>query len=206
MTARIEAGALLAGGQGRRLGGRDKGALTVANQILAERALDKLATHCEKVVVAAPAQPNWLNLSSEISFVADQLDFDGDNIGPAGGLLAALLWAHDKCGRDAWCFVCPVDSPFFPTDLPLLLDAHTNDVDVVLPKTEDGLQPAFGLWRSRLALDIYDLVMDHDMRALRSLAGQFRRSIVDIVAPDHAFLNINTPEDLDLAQQHANLI
>ncbi|MGQ0743885.1 MAG: molybdenum cofactor guanylyltransferase [Acidimicrobiales bacterium] len=51
------AGVILAGGEGRRLGGVDKGGLSVAGISLLTRVLAALAVHCHPIVVVGGAHP-----------------------------------------------------------------------------------------------------------------------------------------------------
>ena len=111
---KAEIGALLAGGQGRRMGGRDKGALMVGGKSLAERAISHLEAASHRTVIAAPTRPAWLGDHSEIAFASDQVDFEGETIGPVGGLLAALLWAHDQLGDRHWFSHCQSMHPCYP--------------------------------------------------------------------------------------------
>lgn len=182
------------------MGGRDKGALMLGDKSLAEIALDKLQQDARKLVVAAPRRPAWLGERRHIAFASDQVDLDGEPVGPVGGLLAALLWAHDQAGRDAQVFTLPVDAPFTPSDLCEQLAAAIGDAPGAVAHHGERLQSIFGVWRASCAMDMYDLVMDHGARALKDVVRHLDARIVAVEGPADSFTNVNTPEDLEAAQ------
>ena len=185
------------------MGGRDKGAVTFHGRILSDIALGRLSEDTERVVVAAPSRPAWLGGHEHIAFVSDQVDLDGEPVGPAGGLLAALLWAHDHAGRNALVYTMPVDAPFAPSTLCDELIGHLGEAPAVIVQKDGRLHPIFGVWRASLAMALYDLVMDHGQRALKVICNQIGANVMESSAPESAFLNINTEDDLKAAEAFA---
>ena len=97
-------------------------------------------------------------------------------------------------------FSLPVDAPLLPTTLCTQLIEGLGGADAAIAQHNDRLQPICGVWRAGLAMEIYDLVMDHGQRALHKIAIHIGAATVVIDAPPESFLNINTPEDLEEAQ------
>lgn len=207
-------GVILAGGQGRRMGGLDKGLQSLDGQPLAWRTLERLRPQVGHLAISA-------NRHHEIyrqwcDTVWSDLDFDSRSPsyqGPLAGLLAALTHARTPLIQLAAC-----DTPFFPLDLAqrlrARLDAGSSDggpegeLDLVLPVSiaADGRpwpQPTFALLRRRLLPALRDF-MTRDERRLMRWMGQQRHALLEM--PEHeAFRNYNHPEQLTEALQARDL-
>ncbi|MDH4189882.1 MAG: molybdenum cofactor guanylyltransferase, partial [Betaproteobacteria bacterium] len=101
-------GIVLAGGQGRRMGGVDKGLQPLRGKPLVQWVIERLAPQVDEILVNANQ-----NVEAYAGFghpvVADDL---GDFAGPLAGLHAGL-----KAARHALAVTVPCDSPFLPLDL-----------------------------------------------------------------------------------------
>ena len=95
VTGRLD-GVVLAGGASRRMG-RDKARLRLGGQRLVDRAVERLATVADRVVVAPG--PRSLGCEHEVADVADVT-------GPLAGLLAGL-----RTTRAPVVVAVPVDAP-----------------------------------------------------------------------------------------------
>lgn len=195
-------GVILAGGQATRMGGGDKGLLSLGDTRLIDNVIDRLSPQ-----VAGLA----LNANGDAARFADlNLPVIPDSIdgfaGPLAGVLAGLDWAAEQ-GADT-IVTAAADTPFFPCDLvprlqlasegmahPLVL-AATPD-----PKRGQARHPTFGLW---------PVALRHDLRA--ALADGVRKVILwtdahdgrTALFPDEAaFFNVNTPDDLARAKDMA---
>lgn len=191
-------GCILAGGKGRRLGGQDKAVLTLDGLPLWKHVSDRLKPMVSQLIVTASSPPAWLVGDSLFEFVTDVRP-DGEAIGPAGGLLAALEWGLAKAGSNATVLTAPVDAPFFPEDLYSRLSAGLESRQVSLAQTASRLQPAFGLWSCRVAPHVRKCIEDKDF-AMHVIAQRIGASFVLFDAEDHAFHNINTRDDLARAE------
>jgi molybdopterin-guanine dinucleotide biosynthesis protein A len=193
-------GVILAGGQATRMGGGDKGLLSVGGQSLLARVIDRL-------------EPQVAGLALNANGDASRFDGLGlpvlpDSIagyaGPLAGVLAGLDWAADQ-GADS-IVTAAADTPFFPCDLvpQLLLAAEGMNAPLVLASTPDpkrgtARHPTFGLWPVSLR---------DDLRA--ALGGGLRKVVLwtdqhegrEALFPDEAaFFNVNTPDDLAAAER-----
>ena len=133
-------GVILAGGQGRRMGGADKALLRLAGRTLVAHAVDRLEPQVERLAINANGAPE------RFATFALPVLADDDPQGPLSGVLAGLAWAG-AAGADAVVTVA-VDCPFFPGDLVprLALAAETSAGGVALARSGGNDHPTFGLW------------------------------------------------------------
>ncbi|MBX3623736.1 MAG: molybdenum cofactor guanylyltransferase [Rhizobacter sp.] len=181
-------GLVLAGGQGSRLGGVDKGLQPYRGQPLALSALQRLAPQVGQVMLSANRNlddyARW-----GVPVWQDPADLAGYQ-GPLAGFLAGLQHITTP-----YLATVPCDCPHFPTDLVArLADAMHDDIDLVLARTAVGQEPAFCLMRRGLADDLRRYLESGERKVGRWMA-QLRRAEVTFDDPA-AFFNINTPDDL----------
>lgn len=191
-------GTLLAGGKGRRFGYRDKAQIELNGRVLYEYALDKLAKQTDDVVVVSSERPDWMGQDLKVKWVKDVMP-GGQSIGPVGGILAALSDAVEQYGWDVRVLTAPVDAPFFPRSLgDKLIAALDAGGPIAIARCGDRLHPTFGVWSGAALGDLKALVSSGE-RALYRIAKSIGSVEVVFDDPD-AFLNINTPEDLERAK------
>jgi molybdopterin-guanine dinucleotide biosynthesis protein A len=193
MTAEI-CGLVLAGGQGRRMGGVDKGLQPLQGRPLIEHVLDRLRPQVGSVVINANQ-----NLERYAQFgcpvVPDRL---GGFAGPLAGLDAGL---H---ATDAPLIVTvPCDSPFLPRDLVarLAIARAAIDADVAVARTGTQPHPVFALVSARVRSHLADFLA----RGERKIDSWYESLTVTEVAFDDeadAFANINTRAELAQHEQH----
>lgn len=188
MESRGLVGVLLAGGEGRRLGG-EKAWVTLAGQTLAERALAPLQAVCDTVVVscrmgtALPPLPGvdeaWV-----------QRDEDA---GPVAALASALREAH---GRSILALA--ISLPLMTEEvLAQLLAAGSDGRSAVVPSLDGRLEPLVGRW-SASALPILEGFRAHaDLERVTRLVDP---ATVPFAPDDAAFLRVDGPEDVIRAQ------
>ena len=179
--------AVLAGGEGRRMGGEKalrpfRGAPLVAHAVAQARAWS-----LEVVVsVRDPAQTAG---AVDAPLVLDRTDVSG----PLAGLAAAL--GHARAAGAKLLMAIPCDMPNLPADLPERLAAALAPADgAALPIVGDVLQPACGLWRTRAAdaLDAYLATGRSSIWGFAQACGLTTVEFDDAAA----FANANTLEDL----------
>ncbi|MEQ3648277.1 NTP transferase domain-containing protein [Hyphomonas sp.] len=197
-------GCLFAGGAGRRLGGMDKALIELSGSPLWRRATHRIAPMVDQMVVTGRTAPGWRKAVPGLVFVPD-FQPNGGPIGPAGGLLAALEHGLLQNGPESFLLTVPIDAPFFPVELFEQLSAGRGSARAVLVETEFRLQPTFGLWSCALAPDVHACV-EQGKFALHAIADHVGAAKVRFQAEEEAFLNINTPEDLQRAEVRAGLL
>ncbi len=180
-------GLVLAGGEGRRMGGADKGLLPLADRPLVAHVLARLAPQVDGILISANR-----NLDAYRAFGHPVLP---DTVGAAQGPLAGLHAGLAACATP-WLLTCPCDCPALPADLAarLLAAAEAGQAAIAVATAAGKTQPAFQLLRRELlpALEA------HFAAGGRKLMAWCReQGAVEVEFPDPAaFRNLNTPEDL----------
>lgn len=175
----------------------DKALMECAGKPLIEWTLERLRPQVRQVLLSCnrhvEAYSRWglPMLQDEIPGFA----------GPLAGAHAALQWmrTHDEpAAEGSWLLTVPCDSPLLPENLAQSMRAAAgDDCGIVVASGPESEQHAFLLIRSNL----FDQLDQYLRRGLRKIS-QFYQSLnykTCIFHQKNAFLNINTPEDLNLA-------
>lgn len=181
-------GAVLAGGESRRMG-TDKARLELAGESLGARAVRALAAEMEEVVVVSRSSGDHADLGAVE--IADRTPGNG----PLGGIDAAL--AHAR-GRPVFVLAC--DLPRVGPDLiahllELALPAiASGEVAAAVPALDERLQPLCAVYGPACRAEIERRLADRELRvldlieaigALRVDLGRdlpfFRRDLLDNV-------------------------
>ncbi|MBI4189431.1 MAG: molybdenum cofactor guanylyltransferase [Betaproteobacteria bacterium] len=181
-------GVILAGGQGRRMGGIDKGLRELRGKPMIEWVIERFAPQVDELLINANQ-----NLDVYAGFghrvIADEI---GGYAGPLAGLHCGLGAASHPLVATV-----PCDSPFLPVDLVARLRAalRTRQAQLAVARTGDQPHPVFCLCQRDL--------LPHLTRFLagggRKIDAWYATLRVTEVAFDdeaEAFSNINTPEEL----------
>lgn len=180
-------GALLAGGQSRRMG-RDKCLLEVDGVPLWRRQLALLRALSADVLVISPEAPAWL--PGEARWLPDAVT----GRGPLGGLAAALAGArHDLV------LTLAVDLPALTPDYLRTLAAQTAPGRGVVPELDALFQPLAAIY-PRVALPFVEQHLGEPDRSfqhlIRDLAAHDLVRPVPVSASERPlFRNLNHPTD-----------
>lgn len=181
-------GVILAGGQGRRMGGADKGLQLLDGRPLAQWVLERLTPQVASVLISANR-----NLARYAEFGCAVLpDLIPDSAGPLAGLHAALARATAPLLQTV-----PCDSPFLPEDLVARLHAELagRGAELAVVRCGGRVHRAFSLLRCDLAPRL-----DAFLAAGERKVGLWHASLdtveVDFDDVAEAFANLNTPDDL----------
>jgi molybdopterin-guanine dinucleotide biosynthesis protein A len=201
------AGVVLAGGRSSRMG-RPKAELEWHGSTLLRRTLGVLARAVEGplLVVRAAGQP-LPELPAQVEFVEDP----EEGVGPLQGIASGLT---ALAGRTQTAFVCSTDLPFLhPAFVRRVLEALTDDLDVVLPVARGYPQPLAAAYRVSLAPLVTELVAAGDRRpAFLFRHERCRTRRLDdaelledpvLAAADPALdsmVNVNSPDDYRAAR------
>ena len=193
--------AILAGGQARRFGGRDKGALLIDGRSIRDRQITELATLTSDILIVGGPESSGPERAAASRRVQDRVP----GCGPLGGLHTALL---ESAGELTIVLAC--DMPCVSAPMLVHLCTLARDVDVVVPRTDRGYHPLCAVYArtclepvaQRLAagrLKMTDLFEDVRVRVVTaeelSAFGDVRLLLA----------NVNTPADhreLDALQGH----
>lgn len=179
---------ILAGGQGRRMGGQDKGLIPYGGRPLIRHVIARLAPQVPTLVINANR-----NLSSYRRFGYPVLaDRDPDASGPLGGMLAVMGGIE----ADNYLFV-PCDVPFVPLDLyARLSDAlDQSPAAVVCARDAQRLHPTLVLMRWQVRREIEQALAVGERR-LQTLFERVGMETVLWAGNPQDFYNVNRPGDL----------
>jgi len=182
-------GVVLAGGQGRRMGGVDKGLQLLRGKPMAQWAIERLAPQVDEVLINCNQ-----NLEAYARFgrrlVPDEIR---GFAGPLAGLHAAL-----KAAAHPLVVTVPCDSPYLPLNLVSRLFESLQDRDLAVAKTGDQPHPVFSLVR-RDVLDNLEAFLARGGRKIDAWYASLRTVEVSFDDEADAFRNINTLEELGKA-------
>lgn len=182
-------GLVLAGGQGRRMGGVDKGLQLLHGKPMAQWALERLAPQVDELLINCNQ-----NLEAYARFghrlVADEV---GGFAGPLAGLHAGL-----KAATHPLVVTVPCDSPFLAPDLVARLKAGLGENDLAVARTGARAHPVFSLVRKQV-LGNLERFLASGGRKIDAWYACLKAIEVDFDDEADAFRNINTLEELGKA-------
>lgn len=189
--------AILAGGEGRRLGGALKPLLPLGSQRIIDHQLHALRAVMELVVIVTPAPDPFDGLGAPVWVDARP------GSGPLGGIMTVLERAPTE-----ETLIVAGDLPFVTSAFIHHLATRPAGGDVTIPRTAAGYQPLCARYH-RACLPAVRRQLDHGRLAVVDLLSRVtvhELGPVDVARfdPDGTlFLNINTPEDYARAQRLA---
>lgn len=156
---------ILAGGEGKRLGGRDKGWVDFNGLPLVEHAIRNARAQCKDVRISA--NRNLARYRSlEVEVVRDvTLGYQG----PIAGILAGAL----RC-ETPWLWILPVDAPHCDSRLlPRLFEAiECNERNLAVVHDGTRIQPLFTLLNRRAQATLLNYYLAGGRSIRRWLAEQ----------------------------------
>jgi len=178
-------GVVLAGGQGRRMGGVDKGLQLLRGKPMAQWAIERLAPQVDEIIINANQ-----NLEKYRGFGTVITDEISGFAGPLAGLHAGM-----KAARHPLVVTVPCDSPFLPFDLVFRLNNDLKENDVAVAKTGDPAHPVFALVRKDCLANL-ERFLAGGGRKIDAWYGALKFVEVPFDDEADAFRNINTREEL----------
>jgi molybdopterin-guanine dinucleotide biosynthesis protein A len=178
---------VLAGGKGRRMGGRDKGLLPFGDGVLIGRVLHGILPQVGSALISANRnQADYRRFGYPV--LADPMD---DYQGPLAGFLAGL-----EHMQTPYLLTLPCDGPIVVGDLAARLASGLVQADAEIAVAHDGrrLQPVYALLH-RTVLPGLRIAMQQGERKIDRWYPRNRWVTVDFSDVPEQFSNINTPED-----------
>lgn len=189
------AGIVLAGGEGRRIGGGKPFARLAGAPLLAH-VLRRVEPQVRCLAVSVHREDD------RFAAFGRPLLVDPEGVaGPLAGLLAGLEWASGHCAA-AWLLTVPVDTPFLPHDLAARLVAAVDPgTEAVIAASAGTRHPTVALFRAGLAPRLVRHLAATQRRSVGAFLATLRTTeIVFATDPFDPFLNVNTPEDMAAAE------
>jgi molybdopterin-guanine dinucleotide biosynthesis protein A len=179
-------GAILAGGRGRRMGGRDKGLVDLGGRPMIAHVIERIRPQVDTLIINANRH---VERYGEYGYpvVADVID---DYCGPLAGMASVL-----RNAAPGLVVTVPCDTPFLPLDLVQRLHGalRTTASELAVVDSGERLQPVFAL----LHTDLLDSLMEFLTAGGRKIDAWYESHVmtrVDFSSAAEAFANINTPE------------
>ncbi len=193
-------GVILAGGLSRRMGGGDKGLLSIAGKPMLSWVIERVTPQVETVILNANGDEGRF-AECGLPVVADRIT---GYAGPLAGILTGMEWAAEHRPDCAWIATFPSDAPLIPTDMVahLLPGRGEDDLEIGCAMSQGRTHPVCAVWRVSLAADLRTAMEGEGMRKIDAWTARHRIKHVDFAAdPVDPFFNVNTKEDLDTAEQ-----
>ena len=192
-------GAILAGGQSKRMG-EDKLFLELNNKKLIEHTLDKVKKYLKKIIIITN-QDNKFFFENNLTTVKDCVK---GQLGPLVGILTAMKWAKENLSKCSWIATFPCDTPFFPESIiESFIEESKKKKSLILCASSHGRKHnIFGLW----SLDLYDKLKDDlinkKVRKVQDWTEKNKIKNLEFAFKDYdPFFNINTEADLEFAKK-----
>jgi len=178
---------ILAGGKARRMGGEDKGLITLKGRAMIDYIITALRPQADNIIINANRNQQQYGVY-DLPVVADIL---GDYLGPLVGMATGM---HST--DTSYIVTAPCDSPFIPDTLVETL-YHALDIshaDISVAHDGERMQPVFALLKCELLPSLLAF-LDQGGRKIDTWYSQHPVAIADFSHSPDTFLNLNTPED-----------
>ena len=192
-------GAILAGGQSKRMG-KDKLFLEFNNKKLIEHTIDKVKKYLKKIIIITN-QDNEFFFKNNLTTVKDCIE---GQLGPLVGILTAMKWAKENLSKCSWIATFPCDTPFFPESIikSFIEESEKKESLILCASSHGRKHNIFGLW----SLDLYDKLKDDlinkKVRKVQDWTEKNKIKNLEFKFKDYdPFFNINTEEDLEFAKK-----
>ena len=183
---------ILAGGKGRRMDGKDKGLVELADRPLIEYVIDAIKPQVETIILNANRNQEQYSHYGYPVISDALLDYQG----PLAGFISAL-----KSSTTSHIATLPCDGPFLPKDLVerLIFALTNNEAEIAVAHDGDRMQPVYSLIPTTL-INSLSSFLDTGERKIDLWYKQHRVALADFSDCPETFRNINTAEQRDRLQ------
>ena len=192
---------ILAGGQAKRMGGKDKALIELQKRPLLSYVLEKISGYASPIALNVNKNHDKY-LSFNYPILNDKIQ---GFLGPLSGIHTALKWAEEI--NEKWVLTLPCDTPHLPNDLiPKIIELislEKNKFEVISVKCNNQTHPVIGLWKTSITsklennlkigvrkIDLFTASLD-----IKYVNYYFDKNSFD------PFLNLNSPFDILNSQQ-----
>lgn len=186
-------GVILAGGQGSRMGGEDKGWIPLEGVPLIKHVIARLRPQVDNILIVANRN---VAAYRQLGYRVIEDCHKGFN-GPLAGIHSALAIL-----KTPLALVVPTDAPFLPENLlARLMQNRPADENLDHPLLcNDGQreQPLFGVYPALLTASL-DAFLASGERKLMRWCRENHAEWIDFSGQADDFANLNTPDDLVVA-------
>ena len=193
---------VLAGGKSKRFG-QDENCVKLGSRTLLEHVLLKIVDKFKEILIVSS---NSLEIEEikKITVIPDCFD----DLGPLAGVLSSMKWIKKNNKPYKWIATFPSDTPFF--DISIIDEYKTrieqSESSLYFVKSNEKRHNIFGLWSIDLLERLEEDLIKNNYRKVEEWANKVGVSTIDIKIKNYdPFFNINTKEDLEVAQSILNL-
>jgi molybdenum cofactor guanylyltransferase len=193
---------VLAGGKSKRFG-QDKNCVKLGSRTLLEHVLLKIVDKFKEILIVSS---NSLEIEEikKITVIPDCFN----DLGPLAGVLSSMKWIKKNNKPYKWIATFPSDTPFF--DISIIDEYKTrieqSESSLYFVKSNEKRHNIFGLWSIDLMEKLEEDLIINNYRKVEEWANKVGVSTIDIKIKNYdPFFNINTKEDLEVAQSILNL-
>ncbi|MBN2734143.1 MAG: molybdenum cofactor guanylyltransferase [Methanomicrobiaceae archaeon] len=190
----MKTGIILAGGEARRAGGREKYLFSYKGETFIQRLISTLRESVDEIIIVARDE-NQCRRFEDIPNITVVTDIR-KGTGPVGGLHAGI-----NASRGEILFVVACDMPFVSKEVIKRLFEMADESDAVIPCwNNDMLEPLHAVYKKE-ALEEY--MKSHKSLSMREMIRSIRscylnvESLKDIDPRLRTFTNINHLEELE---------
>jgi len=179
-------GVILAGGQGSRMGGQDKGLVLLHGQPLYQHVLQQLRPQVDSVLISANRHLDRYQLSG-CKVITDTTQ---DYAGPLAGMLSGLRHSQGE-----WVAFCACDTPYVPQNYVMRLWQQRAGAPAVWIRSAERDHPTLALLNRELIDELHLWLHRGERRVMQFLQSCGGHSVM-FNDDESTFRNINTPDDL----------
>ncbi|MDI2091304.1 molybdenum cofactor guanylyltransferase MobA [Commensalibacter oyaizuii] len=185
---------ILAGGEGQRMGRKNKGLISLNNIPLIQHVIERLRPQSDHILISANKD---IEAYQEFGFpvISDQTDYQ--NKGPLAGILSTTAFIPKD--TDALLIV-PCDTPFLPINLvSIFVNNLYNQVEneIAYAATHTQIHPSIFLCKPKIN-DGLAAHLNQQQFSLKSWIFK-HNSVKTVFEDEHAFTNIN---DMQILHQN----
>jgi molybdopterin-guanine dinucleotide biosynthesis protein A len=181
------AGVILAGGASARMG-EHKPFMPFRSATLIEAVIARVKPQVNALAIdVAPSMTEIYRARLRETVLPDVF---AETLGPLCGVVTGLMWSDSD-----WLATFPSDTPFLPSDTVEQLTRHAGKSPVVAK----GAQVC-GLWPKTCLARLKEGVESGELRSVLGAVEFFGGAVCEVRAPEHAFFNVNTRDDLKEAE------
>jgi molybdopterin-guanine dinucleotide biosynthesis protein A len=180
-----------AGGQSSRMG-EDKALKPFLGRPLIQRVIERLQPMADELIVTT-------NRPADYAFLRLPLFMDiKPGRGALGGLHTAIASAKSPLVAVVACDMPFASAPLLETASRLLVE---ENVDVVIPRSAEGLEPLHAVYRREACLPAIEAAIEADLWKVIAWFPQVKVRELTVDNEERAFWNVNTPEEFAEAER-----
>jgi len=191
-------GVILAGGENTRFAGKHKALMRVGGKRILDRIYGVMSDVFDDIILVTNTPGRYLEWDATV--VTDLLPVRSS----LTGIHTGLFYTHSE-----YTFITAGDAPFLKKEMvETVLDGISPGIDIVVPETEHGREPLCAVYARSCLEPARNSVKNGRFKIMRTFRKKnikiiSRKKILAVDPRQHSFFNVNTPEDLALAEKIA---